>query len=40
MNVYEKCVFDGVYCMYGILEFVLVQIQSPFAPKTRVSAGP
>lgn len=40
ISIYEKCVFEGVYCMYGILEFVLVQIQSPFAAETRVSAGP
>lgn len=34
MNVYEKCVFVRVYCMCGILEFMLVQIQSPFGPWT------
>lgn len=33
MSVYEKCVFVRVYYMYGILEFLLVQIYSPFGPK-------
>lgn len=37
MNIYEKCVFVRVYYMCGILEFFLVQIQSPFGSKTTLS---
>lgn len=30
MTVYEKCAFELVYRFYGILEILLVQIQSLF----------
>lgn len=37
MKIYEKCVFVRVYCICGILEFLLVQIQSQFGPEPRAA---